>query len=180
MLRASLKDPSELGTIDRAILRVSGPMESGLTSAARWVGGVWSRYVALWGVRDENQKLRDENAKLRTEVERLTQEGAHGAELESLLKLRKSLIGETVAARVVGAEASSYFRVVRVRLDRGELEVKAGMPVLASAGVVGRIQRVAGSYSDVLLASDPKSSLDVSITSADGKKQKGRGVLKGI
>jgi rod shape-determining protein MreC len=146
----------------------------------RWVGGVWSRYVALWGVRDDNAKLRDENARLRAEVERLKQEAARGTELEALLHLRQSVAGETVAARVVGAEASSYFRVVRVRLDRGDLEVRAGMPVLASAGVVGRVQRVAGPYSDVLLAIDPKSSLDVMITSADGKVQKGRGILKGI
>lgn len=180
VLRSGLKDPSELGALDRAILWVSAPLQAGVTGAARWVGGVWTRYVALWGVTDENAKLRDENAKLKQQVSKLEQEGARNAELEKLLHLREVQKGETLSARVIGAEVSSYFRVLRVKLDRGDLEVRQGMPVLASAGVVGRVHRTFGNYSDVLLATDPKSSIDVLITSADGKRTKGRGVVKGI
>ena len=49
------------------------------------------------------------------------------------------------------------------------------MPVMASAGVVGRVQRVFGAYCDVLLAADPESSIDVVVPRTGG-----RGVLKGI
>ncbi|HEY7954989.1 MAG TPA: rod shape-determining protein MreC [Polyangia bacterium] len=174
-LRASVKSPSELNALDRVVLRISSPVETGLTSSGRWIGDLWHRYVALWNVSDENARLRDENAKLRTELSRFEQAAHHNTELEALLALRKDLSSQTVAARVVGAVVSSQFRVVRIRLDRGELEVKPGMPVLASGGVVGRIERVYGPYSDVLLASDPKSAIDVVVPRTGS-----RGVLKGI
>jgi rod shape-determining protein MreC len=180
VLRSGLKEPSELSGFDRAILWVSSPLQSGVTGLARWVGGVWTRYVALWGISDENAKLREENAKLKQQVSQLEQEGARTAELEKLLRLRETQKGEMLSARVVGAEVSSYFRVMRVKLDRGDLEIRQGMPVLAAAGVVGRVHRTFGNYSDVLLATDPKSSIDVVITSANGKRIKGRGVVKGI
>jgi rod shape-determining protein MreC len=48
------------------------------------------------------------------------------------------------------------------------------MAVLASAGIVGRVQRVFPPYCDVLLAADPKSSIDVLVA-----RTSGRGVLKG-
>jgi len=174
-LRANLKTPSDLNFVDRGILRVSAPLQSGVTSAARGISGWWSRYVDLWHVSDENVKLRDENAKLRTALARLSREAAHNAELETLLKLRGDVKAETVSARVIGAQTSSFFKVVRIKLDRGDLEVKPGMAVLASAGVVGRIERVFGPYSDVVLASDPKSAIDIVVPRTGG-----RGVLKGL
>ncbi|HUQ02582.1 MAG TPA: rod shape-determining protein MreC [Kofleriaceae bacterium] len=181
VLRANLKSTSDLTFLDRGILRVSAPLQSGLIAAARGVGNAWSRYVALWRVSDDNVQLKDENARLKAELERLRQEAARGADLEKLLHLRADVHAETLSARVIGAETSAFFRVVRVKLDRGDLEVKPGMPVVASAGVVGRVQRVFGPYSDVLLASDPKSALDILITSPDKEARvKGRGVLKGI
>ena len=96
-------------------------------------------------------------------------------DLEKLLSLRASLQFETVAARVVAVETSAFFRVVRVKLDRGGDDVKPGMAVIASAGVVGRVQRVFGGWCDVLLAADPKSSIDVVVARTGG-----RGVVKGV
>jgi rod shape-determining protein MreC len=49
------------------------------------------------------------------------------------------------------------------------------MAVIAAAGVVGRVQRVFGGWCDVLLAADPKSSIDVVVARTGG-----RGVVKGI
>ena len=103
------------------------------------------------------------------------QQAERGGELERLLKLRSTLPSGVLAAHVVGAETSAFFRVVRVRLDRGEGEAKPGMPVVSSAGVVGRVQRVYGPYSDVLLAADAKSAIDVVLPRTGG-----RGVIKGI
>jgi rod shape-determining protein MreC len=175
LLRASLRDPSQLSMVDRGILRVAAPLQNGLASIFGGIGGAWRRYVALWHVSDDNLKLRDENAKLRAELERLKHEAARVSELEGLIQLRKDVKAETISARVIGAETSSFFRIIRVRLDRGELEVKPGMPVLAAAGVVGRVERVFGPYSDVVLASDPKSAIDVVVPRTGG-----RGVLKGL
>ena len=48
------------------------------------------------------------------------------------------------------------------------------MPVLTPEGVVGRINRVSGKTSDILLPVDPRSSIDVVIPRTGG-----RGILRG-
>jgi len=126
-------------------------------------------------LKEENARLADENAKLRTELVAAKNAAAHEGELEKLLALRGSLQFETISAHVIAVETSAFFRVVRVRLDRGGDEIKPGMAVIASAGVVGRVQRVFGNWCDVLLAADPKSSIDVVVARTGG-----RGVVKGI
>ncbi len=174
-LRANLAATEHLTAIDRVILRISAPLQAAITGVVGAVGNGWSRYVALVHLKQDNLRLADENARLRAELTAARSQAERTGELEKLLGLRAALQFDTVAARIVGVETSSFFRVVRVKLDRGEPEVRPGMAVLASAGVVGRVQRVFGSYSDVLLATDPKSSIDVLIARTGG-----RGVCKGI
>ncbi len=175
-LRANLAAADHLNVLDRAILRVSAPLQAGFTAILRGVGNVWSSYVALVHVKDDNKRLLDETARLRAELAAAAEGRARAAELEKLVGLKPTLQTETLAARVIGVETSPFFRVVRLKLDRGDAgDVKPGMAVLASAGVVGRVQRVFGPYSDVLLAADPKSSIDVIVARTGG-----RGVLKGI
>src|SRR6478609_7298071 len=67
-LRANLKAPTELNFLDRAILRVSSPLQSLFGAVARSVGGAWGRYVHLVGVEDERARLVEENARLRAEL----------------------------------------------------------------------------------------------------------------
>jgi rod shape-determining protein MreC len=176
VLRASLKGPSSLDAVDRAVLRVSAPVQSGVTSLFRAIGDSVKRYVALVGVGDENRRLLAENARLRLEVGRLEREAARVAELERALGLRTETKAETIGARVIGAELSSLFRVARVKIDRGDLEVRPGMAVISPDGVVGRVFRVYGSYCDVMLLSDPQVSVDVVVQ----RTGKWGGVVHGI
>jgi rod shape-determining protein MreC len=174
-LRANLAASDHLNVVDRAILRISAPLQAGLTGVARGAGNVWTRYIALVHVKQDNARLADENARLRAELAASKSGAARASDLERLLGLRASLQFDTLAAHIIGVETSAFFRVVRVRLDRGGDEIKPGMAVLASAGVVGRVARVFGPYCDVLLAADPKSSIDIVVARTGG-----RGVLKGI
>jgi rod shape-determining protein MreC len=175
MLRASARAPTELNAVDRTVLRASAPLQHGLTSVVEAVGTLWRRYLYLVDVKRDNDRLTDENARLRSELSRLRVEAARGDKLERLLGLRSEVPSETVAARVVGVGTSPLFRVVNVRLDRGDAEVKPGMPVLVPEGVVGRVGRVFGRYCDVVLAVDPKSAVDVLLPRTGG-----RGMLKGL
>jgi rod shape-determining protein MreC len=174
-LRANLKSPSNLNFLDRAILRISAPIQAAITWAARGIGGAWSRYVFLVGVEADNRKLTDENARLRSELSRLEHEVAQKSDLERLVGLSARITVPSISARVVAVETSSFFRVVRIKLDIGDTPVKSGMPVVAAAGVVGRVQRSYGHFADVQLAVDPKSSIDVVVARTGG-----RGVIKGI
>jgi len=173
-LRVSARNPGELSALDRGILRLVSPGQAAMSYVARGITGVAGRYVELKGVRAENENLHRENRQLRTELMEMRRLAEESGRYQRLLGLRDATPAETIAARVIAIDASPYFRVARVDIDRGEGTVRRGMPVLTPEGVVGRINKVAGKSSDVLLLVDPRSALDVVIPRTGG-----RGILRG-
>jgi rod shape-determining protein MreC len=160
-LRANLRKPEQLNFIDRGILRVSSPLQAGLTAAIRGAVGLWEGYVSLVHVKRENDLLRAENARLREDAARARRAAAAAARYEELLKLRDDTGARKVAARVISVDTSPHFRVVRVAFAKGSgSSIKKDMPVLALDGLVGRVRRVYGDYGDVQLAVDPTSTFD--------------------
>src|SRR5689334_9466799 len=107
-LRANLKAPTELNFLDRAILRVSSPLQALFGTIARSIGGAWGRYVHLVGAEAERARLIDENARLKTELSAAQRTAARTAELEKLLGFKGRSKIPSLAARVVGAESSSF------------------------------------------------------------------------
>jgi rod shape-determining protein MreC len=174
VLRSSARRPSDLNAIDRAVLRASAPLQGVLAGSARAVRRGADRYLFVTQAARENQKLREEVARLRAEVLAAQRRADREQDLERLLGLQSRTAAETIAAQIVGVDTNAYFRVARLRLDRGEGEVKPGMAVLAPEGAVGRVARVYGGFCDVLLAVDPKSSIDVVLPRTGGK-----GILRG-
>jgi rod shape-determining protein MreC len=173
-LRLSARNPGELSTLDRGILRLVSPAQAAMSIIARAITGVAGRYVELTHVRAENDTLVRENSKLRTELIEMRRLAEESGRYQRLLGLRDVTPAETIAARVIAVDASPYFRVARVEIDRGDGMVRRGMPVLTPEGVVGRINRVSGKSSDVMLLVDPRSAIDVLIPRTGG-----RGILRG-
>ncbi len=135
------------------------PIQSALTDVARGAASL----VAAIGEIDE---LRRENAALEQENQRLTAENARGAEfrrenelLTALLQLRNGLDYETVAAEIIGREATEFRRVVSI--DAGTDDgVTAGSVVIAAGGaLVGRVIEAGSTYANVLLISDTSSTV---------------------
>ena len=173
-LRMSAKNPGEVSALDRGILRLVSPAQSAMSFLARGITGVAGRYMELTHVRAENETLVRENKKLRTELIEMRRLAEESGRYQRLLGLRDVTPAETIAARVIAVDASPYFRVARVEIDHGEGTVRRGMPVLTPEGVVGRINRVAGGSSDVMLLVDPRSAIDVLVPRTGG-----RGILRG-
>ena len=174
VLRASLSrgQPSAL---DSALLRITAPLEAGVSWVVEGVGGLWGRYVALVDTESENRELRDENDKLRKQLATMTRRAFDVEALEDLAVVKRRTPADTLGARVIGAPLSPQFRVVRIRIDRGDRDVAQGMPVITGTGPVGRIDKVYGDYADVMLVSDPGSSIEVLIPRTGG-----RGMLTGL
>jgi rod shape-determining protein MreC len=182
VLRASLArgTPSAL---DQALLRITAPLETGVSWVVEGIGGTWSRYVALVDVEAENRELRDDNERLRKQLAAMTRRAYDVAALEDVAVVKKRTPADTLGARVIGAPLSPQFRVVRLRIDRGGREVAADMPVITSQGPVGRIDKAYGDYADVVLISDPGSHIDVVIrdpAQAAGPGGGARGILVGM
>lgn len=169
LLQAGLKDPARLSGFDHAVLRISSPLQSAVSWVVEGVASVWTRYIELVDVEEENRELRADNDRLRHELGAARRAAADSRTLERLIGLRRETDAETIGARVVSSSINPSFRVVRLRLDRGDGEVQVGMPVIDDAGLVGRIHRVYGQYSDVLLITDPDSSIDVVIPRTGGR-----------
>ena len=182
VLRASLArgTPSAL---DEALLRITAPLETGVSWIIEGIAGTWSRYVALVDVEAENRELRDDNERLRKDLAAMTRRAYDVAALEDLAVVKKRTPADTLGARVIGAALSPQFRVLRLKIDRGDREVATDMPVITSEGPVGRVDRVYGNYADVVLISDPGSRIDVVIRDpAQGAAQASgvRGLLVGL
>lgn len=174
-LSANLKDPSEAGLVDQGLLKISAPLQYVATESASALGGLLEEYVYLVEVGRENDRLRDENDRLREDNRLLRVQAGENDRLRDLLELRERLPGETISAEVVTREFSPYFRVMRVRLDRGARDrVRAGMPVVSAQGLVGQIRRTTGHYADVLLTVDQESAIDVVV-----QRTGARGMLRG-
>ena len=174
VLRSSMHRGEPSG-FDNAVLRITAPLEAGVSWLVEGIGGIWSRYVALVDVEEENRELRDENEKLRKDLAAATRRSSDIAALEELAVVKKQTQADTLGARVIAAPLSPQFRVIRLRIDRGDREVQPDMPVIAGTGPVGKIDKVYGDYADVMLVSDPRSRIDVAI-----KRTGGRGVLIGL
>ena len=155
--------------VDEALLRITAPLQAGVSWLVEGIGGLWSRYVAVVDVESENRELREENERLRKELATMTRKAFDVAALEDLAVVKKRTPADTIGARVIGAPLSPQFRVLRLRIDRGEREVQTGMPVIVGAGPVGRIDKVYGDYADVVLISDPSSKIEVVIPRTGGR-----------
>lgn len=174
-LRASIRNPEDMNAIDRALARISAPIEYAAAALARGVSSLIGDYVYLVDVKADNNKLAYENANLRQRVSDLVRVEAENERLRGMLALRDKVEPDAVSAVVIAKDTTSYFRVTRVILDTPAPGVKAHMPVIAQGGVVGVVERVAGEKIDVQLAVDSGFGVDVFV-----ERTRARGFVRGV
>ncbi len=173
-LRANMRRPDNLNALDRALLRVSAPIEFAASSVARGVSNLFGDYVYLVDVKKDNERLAYDNARMRENVHRLEQAQVENRELRRLLQLREATPGDTVSAQVVGKDFTEFFRVTRIILDRGSRNIRPHMPVISPDGVVGAVLHVSGDSVDVQLAVDAQFGIDV-----EDERTHARGFVRG-
>lgn len=175
LLHANMKEPSSHNVLDRAVLFLATPVQVAVTWTIGTVGDAWTSYVWLVRTEDDNESLRAENERLRAELAEAKRRSRDAEALEKLLEMRREADAEMVGARVVAASMNPHFRVERIRIDQGDVDVAPGMPVLTPEGLVGRVAGTSGSEADVMLTTDARSSIDVYIPRTGS-----RGVLTGL
>jgi rod shape-determining protein MreC len=174
VLKANMKAPENQSAMDRAILRISAPVEVAAATIARGVGDEWDDYVYLVDVKADNARLSYDNARLRERVHSLEQAETENRQLKRLLQLRDSMQEGTVSAQVIGKDFTEFFRVTRIVLDKGAREVRPHLPVVAPDGVVGSVLHVAGDTLDVQLPVDAAFGVDV-----EDERTHARGFVRG-
>ncbi|HXF37176.1 MAG TPA: rod shape-determining protein MreC [Actinomycetota bacterium] len=147
-----------LAGVGRAALEVMAPLQAAVSRVTRPVGDVLSTLVRLPEVRSENERLRAELARARAQLAQQASLEARYEELVRLLDLQEALDPPTVTAVVIGSGVSNFEWTITV--DKGTDDgVGVGSPVLASAGLVGRVVKASATSSLVELIIDPDAQV---------------------
>jgi len=141
------------------------PINDAADKVLQPVGNFFEGTIHYGDLKDENARLREQNDELRGKV--LQSEGS-ARELQSLLDQQSlSYVGDIprVRARVVATAASNF--ELTVEIDKGTHDgVAKGMPVVAGAGLVGRIVEASRTRATVLLLTDSSFSVGVRLSSS--------------
>jgi rod shape-determining protein MreC len=142
----------------QVVLFTVSPFLKVTTGLLQGTRNVWRDYVDLRRLREEIKRLHGEVATLQRRIDQLEEQTLETQRLQRLLAMRQTSQAEFLSARVVGKDATNWFKTIV--LDRGSGEgVRRNQPVLAPDGLVGRVVEVTPTSSKVQLLTDPVSSV---------------------
>lgn len=159
-LQVRLPERRALGPVGSLLLAWLGPAQGALSRVGDAGARVWRLYSEIGRLRVENTRLREQIERLSEETVRLREQAQATQRLERLLEFRRSVPGRAIGARVIGRGGTHWFSVILV--DRGARDgVRYNDTVVGVGGLVGRVLTVSHSTAQVLLITDPRSSVGV-------------------
>ncbi len=135
--------------------------------------GIWSKYIYLRHLQEQNEQLQEENTRLRLEQAGLAEDAVEGQRLREMMDFRAQYIDKTLPAQVIGTSGTDQAHVIYI--DKGTNDgVRPQMPVITPDGIVGKVKNAFPSTAQVLLISDQTSGAGVLLQTT-----RTRGVMKG-
>lgn len=159
------KPRHETSFVERGLLLVTAPVTQGTHDVLEAGRDLARSYVLLTEVEGRNRELERENRILLGEALKSRAQAEELRRVKELCEFRETRKEfTTVPARVVGRDVSQFFQVVRIRLAvDGAPAVHEGQAVITHDGIVGRIEKLTGSFADVMLVTDARSQVHASI-----------------
>ena len=154
LISAQINAQSGATVLETVTVGVFTQMQRWVTNTLSTTGDLWTGYVGLRNLRQQNLALTDNVAELELELQVQRALAQQARSLERLLRLRETVALPTLSARVIATDATPYFRTLTI--DRGRDDgLRPDMAVIAPAGVVGRVVGVsAGRAAQVQLLVD--------------------------
>lgn len=155
-----------------ALAPVEGAAQSALAPLASALTDVRTTAANILQTARDLRSLRQRNSELEALIERLTVENLQLSEVATENEQLRSFFqfaqtnptydfrGGQIIARVIGSGASPYTDIIQIDLGQAH-GIEAGMPVVTDRGLVGRILHVFPRSAELLLLSDPSSSINV-------------------
>ncbi|NDC90760.1 MAG: rod shape-determining protein MreC, partial [Acidimicrobiia bacterium] len=141
------------------------PVESTTRVVTRPISNAWFGIFNYNDVLDENERLREKVAQ---------QEGATVAAAASV-RLAQELLAlnglptlagiNAVTAQVIGDSPTNFSQTIEIN-QGSQSGIRVGMPVLNAAGLVGKITKVYGDRSVVMLITDPDFALSIKVVNS--------------
>lgn len=169
----NLKNKERANLFERGVLNLMSPVNSGIAGINRGGTGIWKDYLDLVDVRKENKLLRHNVKVLNSRVLECGEALRANERLIKLLDMKNSLQTPSLAASVIGEDASPWFKTIII--NRGEADgLRDGMPVVAADGIIGQLVKVVTGSSRVLIITDHASGVAAII-----QRSRARGVVRG-
>ncbi len=169
----NLRNKEHANPLERAVMNVTAPVAGSVATITGTAGDIWSNYIDLLEVRQENIELRKSVKLLNERMVAKNEAAVENARLKALLDLKGAVAVPSIAVSVIGEDSSAWFKTLVV--DRGSADgLLEGMPVVAAGGVVGRLVKVAPQSSRVLLLTDHASAIAAVV-----QRSRARGVVRG-
>jgi rod shape-determining protein MreC len=163
----------DAGWIGSFLIEIAAPIQKTLSAPVEAVQGAWGRYVSLLEVRSDNEQLRERVAQLEEENLQFREALIESGRLRTIAETRSDFEVPMRPAQVVGQDVSPWFHSVLI--DRGrEGGVRAGMPVVTEAGVVGLVTATSRHAARTLLILDTQSAVDGIV-----QRSRARGIARG-
>lgn len=152
--------------METVLINATAPGQHVIHSLFGNLVATWKRYFYLVDVEEQNVELRKAIDEMKLVASRSQGLEEENRRLRDMLDFKQQHSGlQLLSARAIARETSPFFSVSRIRLDQGVVDkVARNMPVVTSAGVVGRIETVGDEFCDVMLLSDSRSRMDVQVS----------------
>jgi rod shape-determining protein MreC len=159
ILILSTKMPADTGYPRKLILDVTAPIERLVRIPLDKTINVWSRYLFLVGLGEENLRLKKENDQLKNQLLKYQEGYLEGLRLQKLLTLKDQSDYVATAARVIEIDQKSLIKTILINKGTSH-GIRNGLPVINEQGVIGRVIETSWHVARVLLISDGNSNID--------------------
>lgn len=158
------------------LLALYQPFQSLLALTSSGIGGIKNKYIVLRDAQAENEQLRGQVTQLEADRLKLQEQVRLGEQASKITGLTLPMASRIVAARVVGRDATIWYRTIII--DKGLTSgIEKDQPVMTAQGLVGRVETVTLNAARVLLLTDEKHASGAAL--AQSSETRVMGIVQG-
>ena len=157
----------------RLSIFVVAPFQDAVSHSIKFLESIWNHYFNLVSVAEENKILQKELSHARERNNFCYETELSNIRLRYLLKFKKNLTEQVIAAEVIGKDPSAWFKTIII--DKGKIDgLTKGLAVVVPEGIAGQVTDVSEHYAKVLLIIDGNSAVDALV-----QRTRARGIVEG-
>ncbi|MBP5352363.1 MAG: rod shape-determining protein MreC [Alphaproteobacteria bacterium] len=165
-------DSNITGTIDGAVLKVTGPIMQVVEFPSRVIHRIYTYFYDISHIYADNRELREENKQMLILQNKVRTLEVENQLLGRLLNYIPPTEAGFISAKIIAESGDSFTHMLLVYI--GNEAVQKGQIVLGDESVIGRVEKVSGSYAKVILVTDINSKIPVVV-----ERTRVRGILSG-